>query len=253
MTPVVMVHGAFVGGWSFEWFERPFRKAGYATHAPDLRGHGASDPRERVIGVSMRDYAQDLVRFCADLPQPPILIGHSMGGLVTTLAAREAQPAAVVLLAPSPPWGLAGWTLEEAVSSIGAHIASLTSNGAIEPSAEVMRFASLDRMSEAKAAPVLARMRPESARALREALCWWMDPFMTTAIGPGPLAAPSLVLTGEEDRIHPPSAGRQVAERLGGEFEMLPGMSHWLVGEPGWQDVAERVLDWLETGSRVAA
>jgi pimeloyl-ACP methyl ester carboxylesterase len=253
MTSVVLVHGAFVGGWSFERFEEPLREAGYEVHAPDLRGHGAREPRDRVIGVSMRDYAADLTRFCQSLPDAPILLGHSMGGLVVQMAARAVRPKAVILLAPSPPWGLAGWTLEEAVNSVGAHLAAFSSNGAIEPSAEVMRFASLDRMSHAQAAPVLARMRPESARALREALCWWMDPFMTTAIGPGPLPAPSLVLTGENDRIHTPAAGRQVAERIGGDFEMLPGMSHWLVGEPGWEQVAGRAVDWLDAEDRAAA
>jgi pimeloyl-ACP methyl ester carboxylesterase len=253
MTPIVMVHGAFVGGWSFEWFERRFREAGYAVHSPDLRGHAAGAPSEAVIGVSMRDYAQDLIRLCRSLPEPPVLLGHSMGGLVAQMAARAAAPRALVLLAPSPPWGLAGWSLETAVNSIGAHLAALSSNGAIEPSSEVMRHMSLDRMSSAEAAPVLARMRPESAQALREALCWWMDPFMTTSIGPGPLPTPSLVLTGDADRVHPPAAGRQVAERIGGGFESLPGMSHWLVGEPGWRDVADRVLDWLANESRAAA
>jgi pimeloyl-ACP methyl ester carboxylesterase len=253
VTAIVMAHGAFVGGWSFDVFAQPFRDAGYQVHTPDLRGHAAADAPERVIGVSMRDYAQDLVELCAGLGEPPILLGHSLGGLVALMAARRVRPKALALLAPSPPWGLAGWTLEAAVASIGAHIAGLTSNGAIEPSREVMRYATLDRMDADQADPVLARMRPESARALRETLCWWMDPFMTTAIGPGPIGAPALVLTGEADRVHPPAAGRQVAERIGGAFELLPRMSHWPVGEPGWEGVAGRVLDWLDAAEEEAA
>jgi pimeloyl-ACP methyl ester carboxylesterase len=89
------------------------------------------------------------------------------------------------------------------------------------------------------------RMRPESGRALWETLNWWMDPFMTTSLGPGPCEAPSLVLVGERDVVHPPATGRQVAERLGGACRELPQMSHWLPGEPGWEAVAMAALAWL--------
>jgi pimeloyl-ACP methyl ester carboxylesterase len=253
MNPIVMVHGAFVGGWSFEWLQRPFRAAGYAKHAPDLRGHGAHDPPERVIGVSMRDYAADLVAYCQSLEAPPILVGHSMGGLLAQMIARKVDARALVLLAPSAPWGLVSWKIEEAVASLGAHLATLTSNGAMDPSPEVMRHMCLQGMTEKSAAPVLARLRPESARAVRETMCWWLDPFMTTAISPGPLPTPSLVLAGEDDRVNPPAVARTVAARVGGECVILPGMSHWLVGEPGWQDVAARVLDWIPAADRAAA
>jgi pimeloyl-ACP methyl ester carboxylesterase len=253
MGPIVMVHGAFVGGWSFERFEQPFRDAGYEVHAPDLRGHGADEPADEVIGVSMRDYLSDIVALCRQLPEPPILLGHSMGGLVAQMAARAANAQALVLLAPSPPWGLVSWTLEEAMASLGAHLATLMSNGAIEPSQEIMRFMSLARMSAGEAEPILARLRPESALAVRETVCWWLDPFMTTSIGAGPLPMPGLVLTGQEDRVNPASVGREIAARIGAEFEAVPQMEHWLVGEPGWDGVAARVLDWLHADARAAA
>jgi pimeloyl-ACP methyl ester carboxylesterase len=180
-------------------------------------------------------------------------VGHSLGGLVAQLAARKVAPKALVLLAPSPPWGLAGWNVEEALTAFGAHLASLLSNGAVEPSAEVMRGVTLDRMTRAEAAPILKRLRPESARAVRETLNWWLDPFMTTSIGSGPLPTRSLVISGEADRIHPPASGRLVAERIGGEFVGLPAMSHWLPGEPGWEDVAEAALQFIGRQARAAA
>ena len=253
MIPIVMVHGAFVGGWSFEWFERPFRGAGYEVHTPDLRGHGAYEPRERVIGVSMRDYADDLVAYCQALETAPVLVGHSMGGLLAQMVARRVQARALVLLSPSAPWGLVSWTVEDAVASLGAHLASLLSNGAIDPGAEVMRYMCLPRLNPAAAAPILARLRPESARAVRETMCWWLDPFMTTGVGSGALPMPSLVLAGAQDRVNTPTTARQVASRIGAELEIFPDMSHWLLGEPGWQDVAARALDWLPAAGRAAA
>ena len=253
MSPIVMVHGAFVGGWSFERFRTPFQAAGHRVLTPDLRGHGAHEPHEAVIGLSVSDYADDIVALCRNLEAPPILVGHSMGGLVAQLAARKVKPRALVLLAPSPPWGVGGWSLDEAMTAFGAQMVSLLSNGAVPPGREMMRRYSLPRMSAAEAAPILARMRPESARAVRETLNWWLDPFMTSSIGTGPLPVPSLVISGEDDQIHTPASGRLVAQRIGGGFESIAGMSHYLPGEPGWEDVAELALDFLGRKARAAA
>ena len=253
MTPIVMVHGAFVGGWSFEGFREPFEAAGHEVFAPDLRGHGAGEPPDAVIGLSVRDYARDIAELCRSFPEPPILLGHSMGGLVSQLAARKARLKALVLLAPSPPWGLTGWSLEEAFTAFGAHMAGLLSNGAVEPSREVMRQVNLPRLSAGEAAPILARMRPESARAVQETLNWWLDPFMTTSLGAGPLPVPSLVISGEGDQIHPPASGRLVAERIGGAFEVVPELNHWLVSEPGWEEVADLALEFIDREARAAA
>ena len=102
-APVVLVHGAFCGGWVFERFREPFEAAGHVVLSPDLRGHG---PGGSTAGVGMRDYASDVAALCKALPEPPILIGHSMGGLVAQLAAAHAPLHALILLAPSPPWGV---------------------------------------------------------------------------------------------------------------------------------------------------
>jgi pimeloyl-ACP methyl ester carboxylesterase len=239
-----MVHGAFCGGWAFEHFRGPFEAAGWTVMAPDLPGHASAGGA--VAGLSMSDYAESVVRLCAELPEPPVLLGHSMGGLVCEMAARRVRPRALVLLAPSPPWGVSGSSIEEAVTAFGVHMADPFWAGALSPDPSLMRLHSLDRTPAADRDAVLARLRPESGRAVREVLNWWLDPFMTTSIGAGDLPCPSLVLVGERDVVHPPATVRQAAERIGAAFRVLPGMSHWLIAEQGWEDVAEAALGWLE-------
>ena len=253
MTAIVMVHGAFCGGWAFERFRTPFEAAGFQVIAPDLRGHGADEPAETVIGVSMADYAADIAKLCAALPEPPVLLGHSMGGLVAQLAARRTNLRALVLLAPSPPWGVGATSLEEAVTAFGVQMLGPFSSGALQPDRSLMRAYSLDRVPKAEREAAVARLRPESAQAVRETLNWWLDPFMTTSLGPGAPAAPALVISGEGDVVHSPGTARAVADRLGATFKTMPGMSHWLVGEPGWEAVAKAALQWLEETVSLAA
>jgi pimeloyl-ACP methyl ester carboxylesterase len=251
MTTVVMVHGAFCGGWSFERFQAPFAARGWRVLAPDLRGHGGS--AEPVAGLSMEDYARDLVRLCAELPEPPVLVGHSMGGLVCQMAARRIRPQALVLLAPSPPWGVTGSSVEEAVTATAVGLLDPFWLGAVAPDRQVMRRHSLDRVEAPYREEILARVGEESGRALREVLNWWLDPFMTTSVGAGPLPAPGLVIAGGRDAVHPAATVRRTAERIGAAYREMPQMSHWLVGEPGWEEVAALALDWLEAERRAAA
>jgi pimeloyl-ACP methyl ester carboxylesterase len=234
--PVVMVHGAFCGGWAFDRFRAPFEAAGHLVHTPDLRGHAPGDSPGAVTGLSMTDYAKDIAALCASLPEPPVLIGHSLGGLVAQLAARQAKLRALVLLAPSPPWGVGGSSMEEAVTAFGLHMLGPFWMQAVSP----------DRTLQAERSATLDRLRPESGRALWETLNWWLDPFMTTSLGSGSEAAPGLILVGARDVVHPPATARQVAARLGAECRELPEMSHWLPGEPGWDAVARTVLTWLD-------
>ncbi|HEY8573263.1 alpha/beta hydrolase [Phenylobacterium sp.] len=252
MTHIVMVHGAFCGGWAFERFREPFEARGYSVAAPDLRGHALGEPSSAVSGCSMSEYARDIADLCAGFGEPPVLVGHSLGGLVGQLAARRTKLKALVLLAPSPPWGVAGSSLEEAVTAFGVQMLSSLS-GAVEPDRDVMRRYSLDRMPPAEREAIVARLRAESALALRQTLNWWLDPFMTTSVGPGPLPGPVLALGGETDTVHPSQTVAATAERVGATCEVLPGMSHWLIGEPGWDVVAERVIRWLADEARAAA
>ncbi len=242
---IIMVHGAFCGGWTFEDFRIPFEAEGYRVLTPDLRGHGANASRAAVASASMSDFASDIAALIRAEPTPPILIGHSMGGLVAQMAAAKAPVSALVLLAPSAPWGVQGGSMEEAGSAFGLYALGPFWAQAVEPDKFVAKLYSLGRMDEASGRRVYDRMTAESGKALFETLNWWLDPFMTTSVNASAIKAPVFVAAGGKDLIHPPATVRQTAKRLGAGVHVFAEMSHWLIGEPGWEEVVDACLSWL--------
>lgn len=243
MPTVVMVHGAFCGGWAFEQFRKPYEALGWTVLAPDLPGRSGGS----AAGLSVQDYVSRVARVCESLDELPVLLGHSMGGLVCQLAARKVQAQALILLAPSAPWGIHGSSLEEAATAFGVQMADPFWMGSMTPDRSLMRSHGLDRVPREQQAAILDRLCPESGRAVREVLNWWLDPFMSTSVGAGVLPMPSLVIAGERDVVHPVHTVRQTADRIGATYAVMPGMSHWLIGEAGWEAVAAATLDWLAT------
>ena len=83
----VLVHGAWHGGWCWEEIEPRLRQLGYQTVAPDLPGHGENT--EPLAEQTLDSYAEAIVRVLDKMPEPVILVGHSMGGPVATMAAER--------------------------------------------------------------------------------------------------------------------------------------------------------------------
>jgi pimeloyl-ACP methyl ester carboxylesterase len=111
-SPILFVHGAWHAAWCWENFLPYFADRGYAAYAVSLRGHGASAGREGIRWHSAaQDYVADVAQVIQTLPQPPILVGHSMGGYVVQKYLETQQAAAGVLLASVPVSGLCGFAV----------------------------------------------------------------------------------------------------------------------------------------------
>ena len=90
LPPVLMIHGAFCGPWSLQGLQEKFEAAGYSVAAPALRFHNGKRPPAALATTGLNDYADDLEHEIQELNEAPILVGHSMGGLLAQqLAARH--------------------------------------------------------------------------------------------------------------------------------------------------------------------
>ena len=241
-----MVHGAFCGGWVYEDFRIPFEEAGYPVLAPDLIGHQPGASRQEVAGQSMTAYADAVAKLCAQQPEPPVLIGHSLGGLIVQLAAAKVDLAGLILLAPSAPWGVQGSSLNETMSAFSLYALGPYWAMAVDPDYPAARRYLFSRLARADRRTTFARMTAESGRALWETLNWWLDPFTTTLVTRASARSPVLAIAGALDPIHPPATVEATSRRLDGKTVTIDGLGHWLMGEPGWERVAATCLDWIE-------
>ena len=104
LTPLLFIHGTLhtASCWDVH-FLGYFAQHGYAAHAVNLRGHGKSEGREKLRWTRIADFVEDVAGVVRQLPSPPILIGHSMGGFIVQKYLEEHDaPAAVLLSSPSP-------------------------------------------------------------------------------------------------------------------------------------------------------
>lgn len=247
-TPVVFVHGAFCGGWAFDAFREPFESAGFETHAPNLPHHERGADLEQLAQTGLKDYAHAISVYARGLRAPPVLVGHSLGGLVVQLAAMHTPVAGLVLLAPSAPWGVPPTTLDEHGHQFGLSLLGDYWRRPVPPDYRVARATTLDRLAREDARRAFARFVPESGRAIREAVQWWGDHSMASQAPVYRISAPVLGVAGGKDRVNPPSTiKRTIARFPNGQahFHEFPEMSHWLVGEPEAADVAQLSLQWM--------
>jgi len=239
--PLLFIHGAYTAAWCWEEHFLPFFAAqGYASYGVSLSGHGASRGRGHLDSFGINDYINDVAEVAAELPVPPVLIGHSMGGFVVQKYLEKHQAPAAVLMCSAPPQGLmsAAFGLMFQKPGLMSDLNSVMGGGRV----------SVDTIREALfAQPIAAEdllrylrlSQSESHRAI-----WDMTLFNL----PHPSRVnktPLLVLGGEFDQLIPASLVEMTARTYSVEAEIFPGMGHGLMLERDWQVVAARILSWL--------
>lgn len=252
---VLFVHGAFCRGDAWAGWRKRFAARGFATAAPDLRHHGlapGAQPDQRLASTSIADYRNDLENLIGGLGEKPIVIGHSMGGLLAQMLAARGLVAAAVLLAPSSPWGIPPSTPDQAMAALGLIRAGSFWDMTLAPAFDLAASNSLNRLSPAEQQEVFRYFVPESGRALFEILYWAMDVDRKSEVDEAAVDCRMLAMTGDEDLICPPQSlvplARKYAPLL--ETKVLAGHAHWLLTEPGWESVADRIIDWIDRAVR---
>lgn len=242
-APLLFVHGAWHAAWCWdEHFLDFFADKGYRAVAPSLRGHGRSPTPKRLRDCSFNDYVEDVTAVADSLPVRPVVIGHSMSGVIVQRYLESRDAPAAVLMASMPPQGFLRSGLRW-MKRHPWHFTKLSVTGESLPYVSTPdlareRFFS-PRTPETLVREYAGRLQEESARSGLDGLIKLPRPNRVNA--------PMLVLGAADDGAVTPSEVRATARVYGTDAEFFPNMGHDMMLELGWTAVAERIHGWLGT------
>lgn len=247
---VVLIHGTNAGPWAMKNFANYFEQTGFICHSPAYRDHDvppSDEVSDRLVGVSIDDYVDDISTYVEGLETIPILVGHSLGGVVAQRLAVKGLAKAVVLLNGSVNWGILPTTDEE--RALGKMFMSAGNfwEGTMLPDFETMARYGLNKLDPADQHRVFDRLGPESGRVMFELFFWIFDPNHTTRIDYDAIECPVLMISASDDLAIPPSTARKIFECYGpnARFHEARDHGHYLMLEPQWEKLAELCAGWM--------
>jgi len=238
-VPILFVHGAGHAAWCWHNWMEAAAEAGHPAYAVSLTGHG--DSPGVLLTSHLDTYVDDVLRTAASLPAQPVIVGHSLGGLVVQRAIARYPARAAVLVAPIP-----------ARPGVGTLVSIARRNPA--DAAKILVGGSLPMREEY----LFNRLDPEEA-ARYSGLCGNESPLAQFQVllhrpsGPPRGGAPVLVLGSPDDALIPIADVRDTARRFGAELIEFPGIGHDLMLDGGWEEPAEAMLGWIDAALDPAA
>ena len=249
---ILFIHGMYMTPACWEsWLQR-FRAKGYDCSAPAWPGRDLSVPVLRQIhpdpelaALTLTAVLEHLSNIIGTLDERPVLIGHSMGGLIAQILLQRELASAAVAIDSAAPQGVftAKWSFIKANWLHANPFASKNRPAEMSFSQFQYAFANSLPLAEQRAA-YEALVVPESRRVPAESLT------STAHIDFKKPGAPLLLVAGSDDHIIPASLNRKnfaKYQRPGSitEFKEFPGRVHLIIGQRNWEDVADYIATWL--------
>ncbi|GAB3596677.1 alpha/beta hydrolase [Microbacterium tumbae] len=261
-APIVLIHGLWMTPASWHTWAERFRARGHEVIIPGWPGiddRSVEDIRRdpsALKGIGLKQIVDHYERIIRALPEKPIIMGHSFGGVITQMLADRGVGAAYVAVAPGQTAGIT--TLPLSTLWTGTPILSnpFGRNGAKPLSKRHFHFTfgndlpreASDHLWEEFAVNSYNRVFFEGVASA------FNEKGGVTHVDYGRTdRAPLLVLTGEIDHVVPPAIGEAIVAKYRGtgspsivDYKEYPGRTHRLVSQDGWEEIADDALDWAE-------
>jgi pimeloyl-ACP methyl ester carboxylesterase len=256
--PLMLIHGAWLSARSWERFADYFGARGFAVSAPEwprkhgdveeLRAHG-----DELKGLGLREIVDHYEALVGELGEPPVLIGHSFGGLIVELLLARGLGRAGVAISPAPPKGILvlPFSSLKAVSPALAHPSKR--HGVVTLTREEFTYGFVNTFTPEEAAAAYERYAvPETGRIFYEA------GFANFALHPptdvhfkNEQRAPLLIIGAEKDHTVPASVARAQYKKYQHspaqtDYLEFEGRPHLLLVGEGSEEVAEAIDSWLD-------
>lgn len=252
---IIFIHGLFVNNESWKEWKTLFESEGYTCYTPANPNHDGKpnklrlNPPEGLEDVRFEDWLLNLEKLIDTLPEKPILIGHSFGGLAAQKLVELGKAEAAVLISSAPPKG----TLSFKPSFWKANNKSLNffkGRSVFNPDTEKYKkwfhYAFANTLSKEESDIAFDQFAvPESRRTHRAAL------KKITKVNTKKPHVPLLFLGGLDDVIVPNELVRKNIKQYKNQESIVDskffeGKDHFICGADGWEQVANFALGWLK-------
>lgn len=251
--PVLFIHGAFATNSIWAKFIPLFKQAGYECFAPtlfpELRTH--RHPPKALSKMSLQDMVDEATglvhEITDDTGQKPIIIGHSMGGLISQKLTESGLSAKSVFITPAAPADCFNEGIQMGLSFIGEM--KLKRPGfSYKIDDLTLDFAALNKIPEKERRAIHKTMVYESGLALENIVNPYADENKTGIIDERKINVPNLTIGAFHDRTCIIPLVRKIGEkysRTGGEYIEYPNNAHMITIESNAEDVAGDIINWL--------
>jgi non-heme chloroperoxidase len=255
-VPVVFVHGLWLHATSWTPWLELFAARGYDPIAPGWPGDAATaeatraDP-EAVAGFGVGDVTDHYSEIISGLSSPPVVIGHSFGGLIAQRLHGMGFTRACVVISPAQFRGILGLPLAQLQSAwpVLSHPGLRRKTWSHTPDSFARAFA--NAVPRAESDQLLATHGiPSPARPLFQAGLANLTPHSEASVDTKRERGPLLLIAGGEDRTVPEATVRaayKIQQRNRGVTELVtfPDRGHSMGADSGWSEIAGTALDFL--------
>jgi pimeloyl-ACP methyl ester carboxylesterase len=262
--PIVLIHGLWLTPRSWEGWKARFEERGHEVLAPAwprMEGEVEALRRDPSVmnGLGIAEVVDHYDRIVRGLRTPPVIMGHSTGGLVTELLLDRGLGAAGVGLSPAPVKGVLRLPPALLRTVFPALRNPSNKNKTVELTPKQFRRGFTNTMSDEDAQAAYERYAVAApGRVIFQAAFANFNPRAVTKVDFHKDDRPPILVIGNtQDHTIPASVSREAAGRLGKsravvDYKEFVGRPHFPAA-PGWEAVADYALDWAKshTGARV--
>ena len=262
---IVFVHGLWLTALSWErWAER-YRARGFNVVArswPGMEGDIEELRRDpsAIAGLGVTEVVDHYERFIRQLERPPIIIGHSFGGLMTQILVDRGLGAAAVAISPAPVKGIFILPFSSLkVASVGLKN-PFDTHRAVPLTLEQFHYGFTNHLTEEESQPIYARYAvPGPNHVLFQASLANFNPHAATMVDfHNDDRAPLLLIGNGRDHTVPASVAKANyhlyrKSTAVTEYKEYPERTHWTINQDGWEEVADYALNWAVTNAAADA
>ena len=254
--PIVLIHGLWLTPRSWEGWKERFESRGYQVLTPAWP-HMDGDVEEirrdpsPLNGLGVAEITDHYANIIGGLDQPPIIMGHSFGGLITELLLDRGLGACGVALSPAPVKGVLRLPPAQLRSAFPVLGNPANRKRTVELTPKQFHYGFTNTMTDEEAQAAYDRYEvPGPGRVIFQAAFANFNPHAVSKVDfHNDDRPPLLVIGNDEDHTVPASVSKEAADRLGKskavvDYKEYQGRPHFTAGAPGWEEVADYALEW---------